>query len=59
MLQAILDRSSRNSEIISASKLRFIRSSSASLPTSVLVKIEKTFKVPVIESYGMTEQLIR
>ena len=30
-------------------------SSSASLPTSILVEIEKTFKVPVIESYGMTE----
>ncbi len=55
MLQAILDRSSRNSKIISESCLKFIRSSSASLPTSILVKIEKTFKVPVIESYGMTE----
>ena len=55
MLQAILDRSSRNSKIISESRLKFIRSSSASLPTSILVEIEKTFKVPVIESYGMTE----
>ena len=55
MLQAILDRASRNSKIISKSKLRFIRSSSASLPTSILVEIEKVFKVPVIESYGMTE----
>ncbi|MDC3024166.1 AMP-binding protein [Alphaproteobacteria bacterium] len=55
MLQAILDRSPRNLGTISTSRLRFIRSSSASLPTSVLVEIEKTFKVPVIESYGMTE----
>ena len=55
MLQAILDRASRNAKIISSSKLKFIRSSSASLPTSILVEIERTFKVPVIESYGMTE----
>ena len=55
MLQAVLDRASRNSKIISKSKLRFIRSSSASLPTSILTEIEKVFKVPVIESYGMTE----
>ena len=55
MLQAILDRASRNTKVISDSRLKFIRSSSASLPTSILVEIEKTFKVPVIESYGMTE----
>jgi acyl-CoA synthetase (AMP-forming)/AMP-acid ligase II/acyl carrier protein len=35
--------------------LRFIRSSSAALPARVLQDLEKTFKVPVIESYGMTE----
>ncbi len=55
MLQSILDRASRNSNIISASNLKFIRSSSSSLPTSALKELEKTFKVPVIESYGMTE----
>ena len=55
MLQAILDRSSRNSKIISSSKLNFIRSSSASLPTSTLKELEKVFKIPIIESYGMTE----
>ena len=55
MLQSILDRASRNSDIISASNLKFIRSSSSSLPTSALKELEKTFKVPVIESYGMTE----
>ena len=55
MLQAILDRASRNLKVISNSKLKFIRSSSASLPTSTLTAIEKVFKIPVIESYGMTE----
>lgn len=55
MLQAILDRSSKNSDVLSSNSLRFIRSSSASLPVSTLKKLEKVFKVPVIESYGMTE----
>jgi acyl-CoA synthetase (AMP-forming)/AMP-acid ligase II len=35
--------------------LRFIRSSSASLPPSVMAELEACFGVPVIESYGMTE----
>lgn len=37
------------------SSLRFIRSSSASLPPTVMAALELTFNVPVIESYGMTE----
>lgn len=35
--------------------LRFIRSSSASLPPSVITRLERYFAVPVIEAYGMTE----
>lgn len=35
--------------------LRFIRSSSASLPPTVMKELEDTFGIPVIESYGMTE----
>ena len=35
--------------------LRFIRSSSAPLPPSVLARLEDTFGAPVIEAYGMTE----
>ncbi len=35
--------------------LRFIRSSSASLPGPVLEELQALFEVPVIESYGMTE----
>jgi acyl-CoA synthetase (AMP-forming)/AMP-acid ligase II/thioesterase domain-containing protein/acyl carrier protein len=53
--QAILARSKNNLEIISHSKLRFIRSSSSALPPQVMADLEKTFGVPVIESYGMTE----
>ena len=55
MLQSIADRAKNNKEIVKNSKLRFIRSSSASLPTNTLKEIESIFKVPVIESYGMTE----
>ena len=35
--------------------LRFVRSSSASLPESVLEDLRDLFGVPVIEAYGMTE----
>jgi acyl-CoA synthetase (AMP-forming)/AMP-acid ligase II len=35
--------------------LRFIRSSSASLPSQTMKQLEETFGCPVIESYGMTE----
>ena len=55
MHQSILLRSYKNIEIIKQTKLRFIRSSSASLPSKTMNEIEKTFNCPVIESYGMTE----
>ncbi len=55
MHQAILDRVPRNAEIVAAMKLRFVRSSSSSLPPQVMAALEKTFGCPVIESYGMTE----
>jgi oxalate---CoA ligase len=55
MHQGILLRAARNEEIIARAKLRFIRSSSSSLPPSVLAELEAVFHCPVIESYGMTE----
>ena len=55
MHQAILARAGKNSGIVNKSALRFIRSSSASLPPQVLNELEKTFKSPVIEAYAMTE----
>jgi acyl-CoA synthetase (AMP-forming)/AMP-acid ligase II len=55
MHQAILSRAARNREIIAATPLRFVRSSSASLPVPVLRELEETFGCPVIEAYGMTE----
>jgi acyl-CoA synthetase (AMP-forming)/AMP-acid ligase II len=55
MHQAILSRAERNREVIGRRKLRFIRSSSSSLPPPVMAELETTFGCPVLESYGMTE----
>jgi acyl-CoA synthetase (AMP-forming)/AMP-acid ligase II len=55
MHQAILDRAGSRADLIRAVPLRFIRSSSASLPPTVLERLERIFGTPVIEAYGMTE----
>jgi oxalate---CoA ligase len=55
MHQTIVSRAERNAEILARTKLRFIRSSSSSLPPQVMKELEATFHCPVIESYGMTE----
>ena len=55
MHQAILARSGRNAETIRNNPLRFLRSSSASLPAQVMGELENCFGAPVIEAYGMTE----
>ncbi len=55
MHQAILARAPRNKAIIKNNQLKFIRSSSASLPSIVMKNLENTFNTSVIESYGMTE----
>ncbi len=55
MHQVILDRAPRNGDIIARSPLRFIRSSSSSLPPPVMARLEDVFGCPVLESYGMTE----
>lgn len=55
MHQAILTRAARNIEVIQRNPLRFIRSSSASLPPQVMAELETAFGAPVIEAYGMTE----
>jgi acyl-CoA synthetase (AMP-forming)/AMP-acid ligase II len=53
--QSILDASSQHLETIACCPMRFIRSCSSPLPPTVMVELENVFKVPVIESYGMTE----
>lgn len=55
MHQAILTRAGRNADVITEVPLRFLRSSSASLPAQVMEQLRETFNAPVIEAYGMTE----
>jgi oxalate---CoA ligase len=55
MHQTILTRAGRHKEIIARHSLRFVRSSSSSLPPTVIGELEAAFKCPVIEAYGMTE----
>ena len=55
MHQTILARAGRNADVIAATPLRFLRSSSASLPAQVMRALAETFSAPVIEAYGMTE----
>ena len=55
MHQAILSRAERNADIIRRAPLRFLRSSSASLPGPVMQQLEQVFGCPLVESYGMTE----
>lgn len=55
MHQAILGLAERNRATIEAGRLRFLRSSSSSLPPQVMTALEAAFGVPVIEAYGMTE----
>jgi acyl-CoA synthetase (AMP-forming)/AMP-acid ligase II/acyl carrier protein len=53
--QAVLARAKANRDVIAHCSLRFIRSSSASLPPQVMAELEDLFNAPVIEAYGMTE----
>jgi acyl-CoA synthetase (AMP-forming)/AMP-acid ligase II/acyl carrier protein len=53
--QMVLELAEKNILNAEQAKFRFIRSSSASLPPIVMERLEKTFNVPVIEAYGMTE----
>ena len=55
MHQAILGRAARSLDVIQRHPLRFIRSSSSSMPPQVIREVEEVFKAPLIESYGMTE----
>ena len=53
--QAVLALAAEHRDAAGATTLRFIRSASASLPSSTLEGLERCFNVPVIETYGMTE----
>ena len=55
MHQAIVSRAKGNAEIIRKHPLRFMRSSSSSMPPQVIAELEAAFGAPLIEAYGMTE----
>jgi acyl-CoA synthetase (AMP-forming)/AMP-acid ligase II/thioesterase domain-containing protein/acyl carrier protein len=56
--QAILACATLYREIVAGCPLRFIRSSSASLPPRLLKEADRVFNAPMIEFYGMTETLL-
>jgi acyl-CoA synthetase (AMP-forming)/AMP-acid ligase II/aryl carrier-like protein len=55
MHQAILAQAEHHRDRLAKCRLRFVRSSSAPLPPRTFAELERTFEVPVIEWYGMTE----
>lgn len=55
MHQAIVQRAKGNAETIARNPLRFLRSSSSSMPPQVIKELEEIFNAPLIEAYGMTE----
>ena len=55
MHQTILARATQNRDVIAANPLRFMRSSSSSMPPQVIAELEEVFGAPLVESYGMTE----
>ena len=55
MHQVIVARAPRNAAVVDRMNLRFIRSSSAALPTRVMAELEDIFAAPVVEAYAMTE----
>jgi len=55
MHQAIASRAPKNADVIARNPLRFLRSSSSSMPPQVIKELEELFGAPLIEAYGMTE----
>ena len=55
MHQAIAGRAKGHADVIARHPLRFIRSSSSSMPPQVIRELEALFGAPLIEAYGMTE----
>ena len=55
MHQAIVARARLDKQDQVISTLRFIRSSSTALSQQLMSELEQLFRVPIVESYGMTE----
>lgn len=55
MHQAVLARFEGRSGVFKDSSMKFTRSSSAKMPQTLRQRIEETYGVPLVESYGTTE----
>ena len=55
MHQSILSAAAEEHEVIAATPLRFVRSSSAAMAPNIMLELEEVFGAPLIEAYGMTE----
>ena len=53
--RATLAAAVSSKDIVERAALRFVRSSSSTLPSGLKADLERVLRVPVIESYGMTE----
>ncbi len=53
--QAVHNTLAAGTRAVPDHRLRFLRSSSAAMPPPLLQSLERTFGVPVLEAYGMTE----
>jgi amino acid adenylation domain-containing protein len=51
----ILESAPQYPGIVARSTLRFIRSASAAMPRQLIADLERVFRVPFVEAYGMTE----
>jgi acyl-CoA synthetase (AMP-forming)/AMP-acid ligase II/thioesterase domain-containing protein/acyl carrier protein len=53
--EAVIAAAPDHAELIARHGLRFVRSASASMSPALRTRLERTFGVPVVETYGMTE----
>ena len=53
--RSILSRAALHSDIVSRSRLRVIRCSSAPADSDLIAEVEQLFGAPMLDSYGMTE----
>ena len=52
---AVLAQAQKSPERVAGHPLRLVRSCSAPLPPSLMAALERTFDVPALDAYGMTE----
>ena len=55
MHRMVVNEAKANTDVIARSPLRFVRSSSAPLPTQIFDRLTEAFGAPVLEAYSMTE----